>query len=45
MQKIKEFSKKYLIGLSLSFLICIVSVSAITYFDSKNVTYSNETTG
>ena len=45
MQKIKEFIKKYMVGLSLSFLICIVSVSAITYFDSKNVTYSNETTG
>ena len=28
-----------------SFLICISAVSAITYFDSKNVTYSNETTG
>ena len=43
--KIKEFIKKYMIGLTLSFLICIVSVSAITYFDSKNVTYNNETTG
>ncbi len=43
--KVKEFVKQYMIGLSLSFLICIVSVSAITYFDSKNVTYSNETTG
>ena len=45
MQKIKEFSKKYLIGLSLSFLICISAVSAITYFDSKNVTYDNSVTG
>ena len=45
MQKIKEFVKKYMIGLSFSFLICTVSVLAITYFDSKNVTYSNETTG
>ena len=44
-QKIKEFIKKYMIGLTLSFLICTVSVSAITYFDSKNVTYNNETTG
>ena len=43
--KIKEFIKKYMIGLTLSFLICIVSVSAITYFDSKNVTYNNKTTG
>ena len=43
--KVKEFIKKYMVGLSLSFLICIVSVLAITYFDSKNVTYSNETTG
>ena len=45
MQKIKEFVKKYMIGLTFSFLICTVSVLAITYFDSKNVTYSNETTG
>ena len=45
MQKIKNFFKKYMIGLTLSFLVCIVSVSAITYFDSKNVTYNNETTG
>ena len=43
--KIKEFIKKYMIGLTFSLLICIVSVSAITYFDSKNVTYNNETTG
>ncbi len=44
-KKIIEFIKKYMIGLTFSLLICIVSVSAITYFDSKNVTYSNETTG
>ena len=43
--KIKEFVKQYMIGLILSFLVCVVTVSAITYFDSKNVTYSNETTG
>ena len=45
MQKIKEFVKKYMIGLTLSFLICLITVSAITYFDSKNVTYDNEITG
>ena len=45
MQKIKEFVKKYMIGLTLSFLICLITVSAITYFDSKNITYDNEMTG
>ncbi len=45
MKKTKEFVKKYMIGLTLSFLICLITVSAITYFDSKNVTYDNEITG
>ena len=45
MKKVKEFVKKYMVGLILSFLMCISVVSAITYFDSKNVTYNNETTG
>ena len=45
MQKIKEFIKKYMIGLTLSFLICISVVSAVTYFNSKNITYDNSTTG
>ena len=45
MKKTKEFVKKYMIGLTLSFLICLITVSAITYFDSKNVTYDNKITG
>ena len=45
MKKTKEFVKKYMIGLTLSFLICLITVSAITYFDSKNITYDNEMTG
>ena len=45
MQKIKEFIKKYMIGLTLSFLICISVVSAVTYFDSNLVTYENKNSG
>ena len=44
MQKVKEFVKKYMVGLILSFLMCISVVSAITYFDSKNVIYDNSVT-
>ena len=45
MKKIKEFIKKYMIGLTLSFLICISVVSAVTYFDSNLVTYENKNSG
>ena len=45
MQKIKEFSKKYLIGLILSFLVCLVGVKAVTSFPSENTIYDNSTTG
>lgn len=45
MKRIKEFVRKYMIGLTFSFIICIVSVSAITYFPSNQTIYNNETTG
>ena len=44
--KIKEFSKKYLIGFTLGLLTSgIVVVCAATYFPSNQTTYNNETTG
>ncbi len=45
MKKIKEFVKQYMIGLILSFLVCVVTVSAITYFPSNQTTYDNSNTG
>ena len=38
MKKIKEFVKQYMIGLILSFLVCVVTVSAVTYFPSNQTT-------
>ena len=44
--KIKEFSKKYIIGIVFCiFLIGIVCVYATTYFPSNQTTYNNKTTG
>ena len=44
--KIKEFSKKYLIGFTLGLLTSgIVVVCAATYFPSNQTTYDNGTTG
>ena len=46
MKKIKEFSKKYLIGFFIGLILfTVVSVSAATYFPSNQTTYNNGTTG
>ncbi len=46
MKKIKEFSKKYLIGFTLGLITSgIVVVCAATYFPSNQTTYDNGTTG
>ena len=46
MKKIKEFSKKYLIGFILGMLSAgVASVIAATYFPSNDVTYDNGTSG
>ena len=46
MKKIKEFSKKYLIGSFISLIIfTVVGVKAATYFPSNQTTYDNENTG
>ena len=45
MKRIKEFSKKYLIGLTLSFLVCLVGVKAVTSFPSNQTIYDNSATG
>ena len=46
MKKIKEFSKKYLIGFTLGLITSgIVVVCAATYFPSNQTTYNNGTTG
>ena len=46
MKKIKEFSKKYLIGFFIGLILfTIVGVSAATYFPSNQTTYNNGTTG
>ena len=46
MKKIKEFSKKYLIGFFIGLILfTVVGVSAATYFPSNQTTYSNGTTG
>ena len=45
MYKIKEFSKRYLIGFVLSFIICLTAVSAVTYFPSNQTFYDNSNTG
>ena len=46
MKKIKEFSKKYLIGFTLGIITSgIVVVCAITYFPSNQTTYDNGNTG
>ena len=46
MKKIKEFSKKYLIGTVIGLvLFTVVGVKAVTYFPSNQTTYNNGTTG
>ena len=46
MKKIKEFSKKYLIGFTLGLLTSgIVVVCAATYFPSSQTTYDNKVSG
>ena len=46
MSKIKEFSKRYLIGFVIGiFVFGIVGVSAVTYFPSNQTTYDNSTSG
>ena len=46
MKKIKEISKKYLIGFTLGLISAgIVTVAAATYFPSKDVTYENGESG
>ena len=44
-KKVKEFSKKYLIGLTLSFLVSLTGVLAVTSFPSENTIYDNSATG
>ena len=44
--KIKKFSKKYLIGFFIGLILfTVVGVSAATYFPSNQTTYNNGTTG
>ncbi len=46
MKKIKEFSKKYLIGFTLGLITSgIVVVCAATYFPSNQTTYDNSVSG
>ena len=46
MKKIKEFSKKYLIGFVIGLILfSIVGVKATTYFPSNQTTYNNDATG
>ncbi len=46
MKKIKEISKKYLIGFILGLMSgSIVMVYAVTYFPSSQTTYDNNITG
>ena len=46
MKKIKEFSKKYLIGFFIGLILfTVVSVSAATYFPSNQTTYDNTNSG
>ena len=46
MKKIKEFSKKYLIGFFIGLILfTVVGVKAATYFPSNQTTYNNGTTG
>ena len=45
-EKIKKFSKQYLIGFVIGIVVCGgVSVIAATYFPSNQVTYENGTSG
>ena len=45
-EKIKEFSKKYLIGFFIGLILfTVVGVSAATYFPSNQTTYNNGITG
>ena len=46
MKKIKEFSKKYLIGFFIGLILfTVVGVYATTYFPSNQTTYDNKTSG
>ena len=46
MKKIKEFSKRYLIGSIIGLILfTVVGVKAATYFPSNQTTYNNGTTG
>ena len=46
LNKLKEFAKSYLIGITLGlFVFGIVGVSATTYFPSNQTTYDNSASG
>ena len=46
MKKIKEFSKKYLIGFFIGLILfTVVGVYATTYFPSNQTTYDNKVSG